>query len=130
MIKHILTMTGVLAIAFSAVAHAAPEGAENAKKSKASAVQAVAGAEVKAVQKGDKVTITWTLPKGDWRVINLSRNGQEKTKGRVKIKAVNPNKAKSYVDTVPDASKQYWYWFSASRTGEGNVEIGPIPVTK
>ncbi|MDF9827903.1 hypothetical protein M2447_002008 [Ereboglobus sp. PH5-10] len=128
--KHILVLIGLITMALSTAVYSAPEKKKSTKNSKPPAAQTLEGAEVKATQNGDKITISWTLPKDQWRMITLSRNDQEKPKGRVKVNVVNPNKRKDYVDTVPDASKSYWYWLKATRTNGDPVEIGPISVTK
>ncbi len=128
--RYIFIIAAIIFVTFSTAAPAAPDRDNAARKPKTT-VQNVAkpeGAEVKAVQDGDKVAITWALPKDDWRMIIVSRNDKASPKGREKVKEVNPRKTSSYVDSVPDSNKQYWYWLKATRTNKAPLEIGPIAI--
>lgn len=121
--KRLLACAGVLIIAFSTAVFAAPEKDKKAEKPQAADTQNKG--TLKVERDGAKVTLTWTLPEGEWTGIDVLRNGKSAPKGRQKLKYIRAT-AGSYVDTLPEAGDQYWYWLKVADKNKNSINIGPV----
>ncbi|MDF9832337.1 hypothetical protein M2103_000547 [Ereboglobus sp. PH5-5] len=120
--KRFIVFAGIAAITLSCALGAAPE---KTTEPKAPASVTVQKGELKIERNGAKVTLTWTLPPGEWKSLEILRNDKPVRKGAPRVKAVRFSPAK-YVDEVPDAGTQYWYWLKLGGVDGKGVNIGPV----
>lgn len=117
----IIALFGVLAASLCAqttyVTPAAPGTAEAASKG-----------TLEVARSGTDVILTWTLPEGEVRTIEIYRNIQNEVKGRGRAGAVRTD-ATVFHDTVPD-DQIYWYWLKLTRPNGVVVNVGPVATPK
>lgn len=63
---------------------------------------------------GNEVLLTWTLPEGEVRMLEIMRNTTENAQGRGRIGTTRAT-VNVFSDTVPDATVTYWYWIKITR---------------
>lgn len=90
------------------------------------AAKAEADGALEVARSGSDVLITWTLPAGDFKQIEIYRNTNNGAPGRTRAAAVR-NEPRTYMDKVPDLTVTYWYWLKLTRTTGQIVNIGPVP---
>lgn len=90
----------------------------------ASAVTTEGSLEV--ARSGADVMITWKLPQGEFRQIEIYRNTNNGAPGRTRAAAVR-SETVHYMDKVPDLTVTYWYWLKLTRKTGEIVNIGPVP---
>lgn len=90
----------------------------------ASAVTTEGSLEV--ARSGADVMITWKLPQGEFRQIEIYRNTNNGAPGRSRAAAVR-SETMHYMDKVPDLTVTYWYWLKLTRKTGEVVNIGPVP---
>lgn len=126
--KRILAALSIMTIALSTAIFAAPEKETKSKKEKPAATAKATEPAFSIVRDGAKVTITWTAPEGEYSVINVERNDSKNAKTRKLVKKVSADTT-SYVDTLPDAGGQYWYWLKFAGKGQTKTQVlGPVEV--
>ena len=79
---------------------------------------------LEVARSGNEVILTWTLPQGEVRTIEVYRNITNETKGRGRVGAVR-TELTVFNDKVPDA-QTYWYWLKLTRPDGTNVNLGPV----
>ena len=84
---------------------------------------AVKGA-LEVARSGNEVILTWTLPEGEVRTIEIYRNTQSDVKGRGRAGTVRSNVV-IFHDKVAD-DQIYWYWLKLTLPDGRNVNIGPV----
>ncbi|OAM88067.1 hypothetical protein OH491_09355 [Termitidicoccus mucosus] len=125
-IRQLLILSVIAAAVSSATAYAAPEKESPSNKKPASTATAVAtDSSLKAERDGETVKLTWTLPKGEWRAVNITRNTSANPRNRVGVKSVKLE-VTSYTDKVPDANAHYWYWLKLTAKDGQITNIGPV----
>ncbi len=115
------------ALLFACVS-ALPAGAQTtyvAPAAPGSANVAVTGS-LEVARNENEVLLTWTLPEGDFRQIEIYRNSHQNTTGRGRVTAVRATTT-LYHDVVPDLTVTYWYWVKLTRGDGSVVNIGPVP---
>jgi hypothetical protein len=70
--------------------------------------------------------LTWTLPPGEFRQIEIYRNTNNGAPGRTRAAAVR-SETVHYMDKVPDLTVTYWYWLKLTRKTGEVVNLGPVP---
>lgn len=84
----------------------------------APAVPAPKKITLEVARTGNEVLLTWTLPEGEVRMLEIMRNTTENAQGRGRVGTTRAT-VNVFSDTVPDASVTYWYWVKITRpTGE------------
>lgn len=71
---------------------------------------------------GNEVLLSWILPEGEAKSIEIYRNHANEAKGRVRIGSVRPD-VKEFHDQVPD-DQTYWYWIKITRPNGVIVNVG------
>lgn len=74
---------------------------------------------------GNEVLLTWTLPEGEVRMLEIMRNTSENAPGRGRVGTTRAT-VNVFSDTVPDATVTYWYWVKLTRPSGDVVNIGPV----
>ncbi len=69
--------------------------------------------------------VSWTLPEGEIRAIELLRDTDSDPKGRVRVSAFRATTT-TYFDDVPDKAAAYFYWLKVTRPDGTSVNIGPV----
>ncbi len=75
---------------------------------------------------GKEVLLTWTLPEGEIRMIEIMRHTSPQAPGRGRVAGVRPEPP-IFADTVPDEQAIYWYWLKITRPNGLVLNIGPVP---
>lgn len=83
---------------------------------------------LKVVSEELGILITWTLPEGEIRAIELLRDTDSNPKGRTRVRAFRAETTTHY-DTVPDKTVPYWYWLKVTRPDGTIVTVGPVSST-
>ena len=126
--KRTLLRASALLIAFSIVAHAAPEKDTSKPEPEATAViTSETKQRLTAKRDGDKVTLSWTLPEGKWSRVEVVRNNKESIKGRFRIKSLKST-VTTHTDRLPAAGKPYWYWIKLTSKDKKVTNLGPVKV--
>ncbi len=86
--------------------------------------EAVVKGTLDVARSGNEVILTWTLPEGEVRTIEIYRNTQSDVKGRGRSGTVRPDVV-VFHDKVPD-DQTYWYWLKLTRPNGVIVNLGPI----
>lgn len=73
---------------------------------------------------GSEVLVSWVLPPGDFRMIEVFRNTNPSTSGRGRASKGRPTAI--FLDTVPDLSVKYYYWLKLTRPDNTILNIGPV----
>lgn len=79
---------------------------------------------LEVARSGDDVLLTWTLPEGEVRTLELYRNTTEQAPGRTRIGSPRVD-VRMWSDKVPD-DQTYWYWVKITRPNGIVVNIGPV----
>lgn len=87
--------------------------------------EAVKTGTLEVARTGNEVLITWTLPEGEVRLIEIMRHTSPQAPGRGRVAGVRAEPA-LYADTVPDTQTTYWYWLKLTRPTGQVVNIGPV----
>lgn len=87
--------------------------------------EAATSGTLEVARSGNEVIITWTLPEGEVRTIEIYRNTQAEVKGRGRAGAVRTD-VTTFHDKVPD-EQTYWYWIKLTRPNGVAVNLGPVP---
>ncbi|WP_145928863.1 hypothetical protein OH491_12335 [Termitidicoccus mucosus] len=123
-IKWLFVFGSIASIVLSSTVWAASEKQSEPKQPEAAAAAQTNGS-LKAGRKGDKVTLTWTLPEGNWRRVEIIRNDKPDVKNRKRVKVCRRGDI-AYVDTISDTGKQYWYWLKLFDKDNAITNIGPV----
>jgi hypothetical protein len=81
---------------------------------------------IQVARSGADVMITWTLPAGEFKQIEIYRNTNNGAAGRTRSAAVR-SETVHYMEKVPDLTVTYWYWLKLTRKTGEVVNIGPSP---
>jgi len=79
---------------------------------------------LEVARNGNEVILSWTLPTGEVRTIEIYRNTQRDVKGRGRAGTVRADVV-VFHDKVPD-DQTYWYWLKLTLPSGKNVNIGPV----
>lgn len=90
--------------------------------------EAAANGTLEVARSGVEVLLTWTLPEGEVRTIEIYRNTISEVKGRGRAGAVRTD-VTVFHDKVPD-EQTYWYWVKLTRPNGVIVNIGPVATPK
>ena len=86
--------------------------------------EAAARGTLEVARSGDEVILTWTLPEGEVRTIEIYRNNGSDAKGRGRAGTVRTD-VTVFHDKVPDG-QTYWYWLKLTRPNGVVVNVGPV----
>jgi hypothetical protein len=75
---------------------------------------------------GNEVLLTWTLPEGEVRMLEIMRNTTENAQGRGRVGTTRAT-VNVFSDTVPDASVTYWYWIKITRPSGEVINSNAVP---
>jgi hypothetical protein len=96
--------------------------ADNAKQSESALSSAP---KLTLARNGSAVLVSWSLPPGGYRAIEITRNNQADPRGRISVGTVGPSDA-NLLDTVPDKTGSYWYWLKVTRSDLTVFNVGPV----
>lgn len=88
-------------------------------------VEPPADAKLTLARNGADVVVSWTLPPGNYRSIQITRHTQSEPRGRTGVGSVGPATT-SYPDTLPDKTATYWYWIKVTQTDLTVFNVGPV----
>lgn len=74
---------------------------------------------------GNEVLLTWTLPEGEVRMLEIMRNTTENAQGRGRIGTTRAT-VNVFSDTVPDTAATYWYWVKITRPSGEIINSNPV----
>lgn len=74
---------------------------------------------------GNEVLLTWTLPEGEVRMLEIMRHTSPQAPGRGRVAGVR-TEPPIYADSVPDEQATYWYWLKLTRPNGQVINIGPV----
>jgi hypothetical protein len=86
--------------------------------------EAAVNGTLEVARSGNEVILTWTLPEGEIRTLEIYRNTQSDVKGRGRAGAIRTD-VTVFHDKVPDA-QTYWYWLKITRPDGVIVNLGPV----
>jgi predicted phage tail protein len=120
-----LVLFGTLAV--SAFAQTTPTPAATpAAPTPAPAVPAPKEIVLEVARTENEVSLTWTLPEGEVRMLEIMRNTSSNAQGRDRIGTTRAT-VKVYSDRVPDAAATYWYWIKITRPTGEIINSQPVP---
>ena len=92
---------------------------------------AVVAPSFKALRSGTNVHLSWTIPENPdgYRGIEIMRNDNIRPTGRARVRAVRGS-VTQLDDTLPDPSRDYWYWIKLTSTDGSVTNLGPFETTK
>jgi hypothetical protein len=79
---------------------------------------------LEVARSGNEVILTWTLPEGEARTLEIYRNTQSDVKGRGRAGSIRAD-VTVFHDKVPD-DQTYWYWVKITRPNGVIVNLGPV----
>jgi hypothetical protein len=79
---------------------------------------------LEVARSGNEVILTWTLPEGEARALEIYRNTHSDVKGRGRAGSIRAD-ATVFHDKVPD-DQTYWYWVKITRPNGVIVNLGPV----
>jgi hypothetical protein len=88
-------------------------------------VEPPAEAKLTLARNGADVVVSWSLPPGNYRSIQITRHTQSEPRGRTGVGSVGPSTT-SYPDTLPDKTATYWYWIKVTQTDLSVFNVGPV----
>lgn len=77
---------------------------------------------------GNEALLTWVLPEGEVRTIEIYRNNSNVAQGRGRVGASRVD-ATVFHDQLPD-DQIYWYWLKLTRPNGVIINIGPVATPK
>lgn len=80
---------------------------------------------LEVARSGTEVYLTWTLPAGEVRLLEIMRNTSISPQGRDRVASLR-NTLLLHLDTVPDPDATYWYWVKITRPDGRIINIGPV----
>lgn len=83
---------------------------------------------LEVARSGNEVLLTWTLPEGEIRMIEIYRNKTEVAAGRERVGSVRVD-VRTWHDQVPD-QETYWYWLKLTRPNGVIVNLGAVATPK
>lgn len=86
---------------------------------------AVQKGTLEVARSGNEVLLTWKLPDGEVRSIEIFRNTHSDVKGRGRAGTVRSD-VTVFSDRVPD-DQIYWYWIKLMLPNGTHTNIGPVP---
>ncbi len=83
---------------------------------------------LEVARSGNEILLTWTLPEGEFRTIEIYRNKSEVAAGRERVGSVRTD-VRVWHDQVPD-QETYWYWLKLTRPNGVIVNLGAVATPK
>lgn len=83
---------------------------------------------LEVARNGNEVLLSWTLPEGEIRMIEIYRNKTEVATGRERVGTVRTD-VHTWHDQVPD-HETYWYWLKLTRPNGVIVNLGAVATPK
>lgn len=88
-------------------------------------VEPPAEAKLTLARNSADVVVSWTLPPGNYRSIQITRHTQSEPRGRTGVGSVGPATT-SFPDILPDKTATYWYWIKVTQTDLTVFNVGPV----
>jgi hypothetical protein len=79
---------------------------------------------IEVARSGADVLVSWTMPEGEFRQLEIFRNTNSQTAGRGRVATVH-DVPPFYMDQAPDLTVTYWYWLKLTRPDGTTLNLGP-----
>lgn len=74
---------------------------------------------------GNEAFLTWKIPGGDIRALEIFRNTSDNTKGRIRVASLRSS-IDVLLDPLPDGQATYWYWVKIMWADGSHTNVGPV----